>query len=186
MDSEFWNNRYKNNSTGWDLGQVSPPLKDYFDQLESKHLEICIPGCGFGHEALYLHENGFQNVTVLDLVPAALKPIEHTSIKGIVADFFDHHGQYDIIIEQTFFCAIIPQRRDELVKKVHQLLKPNGKWVGVLFNRDFEGGPPFGGSIAEYQERLAPYFHLNVMEPCYNSIAPRAGSEVFFIATKRS
>lgn len=186
MDATFWKDRYVNQTTGWDIGSVSSPLKAYFDQLDHKDMAICIPGCGFGHEANYLHNNGFKNITVLDLVPDALKPLENTAIKGIVGDFFEHEGQYDLVVEQTFYCAIDPIRRDELVTKVHQLLQPNGKWIGVLFNRSFEGGPPFGGSMEEYRKRLSPLFDIKVLEPCYNSIPQRAGSEVFFIATKRS
>jgi hypothetical protein len=30
LDTYFWDNRYKKNDIGWDLGEVSPPLKDYF------------------------------------------------------------------------------------------------------------------------------------------------------------
>jgi len=49
-----------------------------------------------------------------------------------------------------------------------------------LFGIEFEKqGPPFGGSAEEYKELFEPYFRLDRMEPCYNSIAPRNGSELF-------
>jgi methyl halide transferase len=41
----YWNNRYLEENTTWDLGQVSPPLKNYIDQLENKAVSILIPGC---------------------------------------------------------------------------------------------------------------------------------------------
>ena len=44
FNESFWDNKYKTNKTGWDLGQVSPPLKAYFDQLENKDLKILIHG----------------------------------------------------------------------------------------------------------------------------------------------
>ena len=44
LDAEFWENRYRNQETGWDLGTVSPPLKAYIDQLEDKDVAILIPG----------------------------------------------------------------------------------------------------------------------------------------------
>jgi thiopurine S-methyltransferase len=50
-----------------------------------------------------------------------------------------------------------------------------------LFNRDFEGGPPFGGSMIEYQQIFQDVFTSVVIEPCYNSVKPREGSEVFII-----
>ena len=72
LSEEFWDNRYKNNDTGWDLGEVSPPLKAYFDQLTDANLKILIPGGGNSYEAEYLHRLGFKNVYVVDLSETAL------------------------------------------------------------------------------------------------------------------
>ena len=33
LDSNSWNDRYLSNNTGWDVGYITTPLKDYFDQL---------------------------------------------------------------------------------------------------------------------------------------------------------
>jgi len=46
FSEEFWNNKYKKNKTGWDLGEISSPLKAYFDQLTDKSALILIPGGG--------------------------------------------------------------------------------------------------------------------------------------------
>ncbi|MCS7037470.1 MAG: SAM-dependent methyltransferase, partial [Saprospiraceae bacterium] len=56
--------------------------------------------------------------------------------------------------------------------------------AGVLFDRDFEGGPPFGGHAEEYRALFEPLFRIHTLEPCYNSIPPRAGAEVFIILKK--
>ena len=100
----------------------------------------------------------------------------------ITGDFFEHKGQYDLILEQTFFCAIDPALRSCYVTKMHELLKPSGKLVGVLFNRSFDGGPPFGGSKEEYEQLFSKHLHIKKMELCYNSILPRQGAEIFFSA----
>ena len=73
LTKDFWNNRYKNKETGWDIGYVSTPLKNYIDQLENKEIRILIPGCGNGYEAEYLHQKGFNNVFLLDIAPMALQ-----------------------------------------------------------------------------------------------------------------
>ncbi|HIC33088.1 MAG TPA: SAM-dependent methyltransferase, partial [Flavobacteriaceae bacterium] len=73
LSEEFWDNRYKNEDTGWDLGEVSPPLKAYFDQLQDKNLKILIPGGGNSHEAEYLYNQGFTNVFVVDVSKTALE-----------------------------------------------------------------------------------------------------------------
>ena len=58
LTSEVWNDRYQNKDIGWDIGKISTPLKEYFDQLENKDLKIAIPGCGNAYEAEYLRALG--------------------------------------------------------------------------------------------------------------------------------
>ncbi|AFK03531.1 thiopurine S-methyltransferase [Emticicia oligotrophica DSM 17448] len=187
LNDQYWSERYEKSQTGWDLGGVSPALKDYFDQLTDKSLAILIPGCGNAYEALYLLENGFSNITLIDISEVLVRNLSvklHDYIavgkcRVIHQNFFEHAGQYDLIVEQTFFCAIDPSLRGEYVKKMPELLVPQGRLVGLLFDRAFEGGPPFGGSKEEYITLFDPYFTLKTIEKCYNSIPPRAGFEVF-------
>ena len=186
----FWQQRYEQDSIGWDMGQVSPPLKAYIDQLpkSDKDQAILVPGAGNAYEVGYLHEQGFSNITLVDFAPAPIKafaerypdfPAEHL----ICADFFElspEQYQFDWVLEQTFFCAINPARRDEYVQQMSALLKPNGKLIGLLFDKDFgRQEPPFGGTKAEYQQRFAPYFDIDVMEPSDTSHPARQGSELF-------
>lgn len=44
--AEFWQQRYETGSIQWDMGQVSPPLKAYIDQLPAtaKNQAILVPG----------------------------------------------------------------------------------------------------------------------------------------------
>lgn len=192
LNKEYWENRYHNKQTGWDTGSITTPLKDYFDQLEDKNSKILIPGCGNSYEYDYLIRNGFSNVYVLDY---AQQPIEnlkkrlpnslHSHI--ILEDFFEHKEQYDIIIEQTFFCALDPKSRRAYFKKMHTLLKENGKLVGLLFQFPLtESGPPYGGSREEYIALFSEYFEIQTLETAYNSIKPRKGNELFFIFTKKT
>jgi len=186
LNADYWSNRYQMNDTGWDIGYGSTPLVEYLQTITDKQLAVLIPGCGNAYEAEWLLQNGFTNVTVLDISPvltAALKErFKNQPINIITGNFFEHKGQYDLILEQTFFCAIDPALRSSYVTKMHELLKPDGKLVGVLFNRSFEGGPPFGGSKEEYELLFSKHLHIKKMELCYNSIPPRLGAELFFSA----
>ena len=188
--AEFWQQHYEQNSINWDMGQVSPPLKAYIDQLpeSAKTQKILVAGAGNAYEVGYLHEQGFNNVILVDFAPAPIAafakrypnfPAEHL----VCADFFTlspEHYQFDWVLEQTFFCAIDPARRDDYVQQMAELLKPKGKLVGLLFDKDFgRDEPPFGGSADEYRQRFAPYFDIEVMEPCHNSHPARLGSELF-------
>lgn len=186
MDQSFWQSRYDEGTTGWDIGTVSSPLKAYIDQLTDKSIRILIPGCGFGHEAIYLHQQGFNNISVIDLVDDAFQLIRRKApeVHCITGDFFSHSGSYDLILEQTLFCAIDPALRAKYIEHIASLLIPGGKYAGVLFDREFEGGPPFGGNTAEYVEYLQPHFSKFSLEKCYNSIEARKGTEVFVLAVK--
>ena len=183
LNQDFWNSKWEQQQTGWDLQQVAPPLKEYIDTLTDKNAFILIPGCGNAYEAEYLLQLGFKNVTLIDIAPKAVEILESkfkdTPIKVLHQDFFEHQGHYDLILEQTFFCAIPPELRPAYVQKMKALLKPNGILAGLLFNRSFEGGPPFGGSVQEYEVLFQPYCSEFSVTPCLNSIAPRLGTEVF-------
>ncbi|MFO0321917.1 MAG: SAM-dependent methyltransferase [Bacteroidota bacterium] len=185
FDKAYWNNRYLENKFSWDLGSVSPPLKNYFDQLTNKSISILIPGAGNAYEAEYLINSGFINVCILDFADEPLNQFKFRNPKinsnqVICQNFFDHIGQYDLIIEQTFFCALDPLLRKGYAEKIFNLLKPNGKLVGVLFNDFFNGNePPFGGNKEEYLSYFNPLFKVNVFESCYNSVKPRMGRELF-------
>lgn len=190
FDKEYWENKYYENTTGWDVGYASTPLTTYFDQLTNKDLKILIPGGGNCYEAEYLFENGFKNVHVIDI---ALQPLKNLKKRFpnfpedqlINNDFFNHVGSYDLIIEQTFFCALDPKFRKSYSNKMHELLAENGKIIGLLFNFELTNeGPPFGGSIVEYIKLFYENFTIEVLERCYNSIKPRLGKELFFIFEK--
>ncbi len=189
LDTLYWQSRYENNQAGWDLGAASQPIVEYVNQLTNKELKILIPGCGNAHEAEYLFKNGFKNVSVIDIALAPLENFKHRvpdfpNSKLINGDIFDLNLQFDLIIEQTLFCAIDPTLREQYIQKVHQLLEPEGKFVGLLFNREFDAGPPFGGNKEEYMTYFSPYFQRVQMENCHNSVLQRRGTELFFIAEK--
>ena len=191
LDQAYWDAQYKAKATGWDLGTVSPPIQEFIDTIQDKNSAILIPGGGNSYEAEYLLQQGFTNITVIDIAPTLVevlqqKFVNHPAVKIILGDFFEHQGQYDWIIEQTFFCALPPTMRPKYVWKMHQLLAPKGKIVGLLFNRDFEEGPPFGGNKVEYTNLFSEAFTIQKMEVCTNSVAPRANSELFIELEKNT
>jgi SAM-dependent methyltransferase len=191
FDKNYWTTRYQNNETGWDLGAPSTPLKEYIDQLTDKTTTILIPGAGNAYEAEYLFNKGFKNVTVIDISKAPLDNIkkrvpDFPANHLIHDDFFKHEGQYDLILEQTFFCAIAPSLRAAYVEQMNKLLKPTGKLVGVLFTDPLNAThPPFGSSKEEYIAYFTSKFKFNVFEECHNSIKPRAGRELFISFSKK-
>ncbi len=191
LTETFWDNRYKTKVTGWDLGKISTPLKTYFNQLTDKNLKILIPGGGNSYEAEYLNKKGFKNVYVVDLSKTALKNVKKRvpsfpESHLVHNDFFKLSMVFDLIIEQTFFCALHPSLRSDYAKKMAELLTKNGKLVGLFFNVPlYQDHPPFGGNKNEYLGYFKPYFNIEIMDKCYNSNKSREGEELFVKLIKK-
>lgn len=187
FDEKYWTTRWQTADTGWDVGYASTPLKKYITQLTNKKMKILVPGAGNAYEGILLHELGFSSTHIVDISAEPLEKIakNHKKIPApclLHADFFELQGSYDLILEQTFFCAIDPSLRRKYFEKCHSLLKPGGKLVGVLFNDTLNTDhPPFGGKAEEYKALFEDLFDIHVYEPCYNSIKPRDGREWFMI-----
>lgn len=185
LSASFWTERYDAERTGWDIGHTSTPLATFVDQQEDAGMRILIPGCGHAYEAFYLWEKGFRKLTLLDISPRPVARLRAQFAERyqeqpeiLLQDFFDHQATYDLILEQTFFCALPPSARPAYAQKMAELLAPGGQLVGVLFNRRFShDGPPFGGDPEEYAAYFKPYFFFKKWAPCKHSIPPRRGSE---------
>lgn len=190
LTKKYWNQQYLTNSTGWDIGYVSPPIKEYFDQRPDRSGKILVPGAGNGWEVEYLFKSGWHHTFLLDFAPAALQRFskrfpEFPSNNILSEDFFDHKGSYDYIVEQAFFSSIPRDIRSEYAQQMFQLLRPGGKFVGLLFNHEFNFfGPPFGGTEEEYKNLFFNLFNVKHFTIAYNSIRPRKGRELFIILEK--
>jgi SAM-dependent methyltransferase len=190
-DQTYWNTRWEKGETGWDIGYAAPAITAYMSAYPDKNAAILIPGCGNAYEAEWLAQQGFADITLIDIAPKAAEHLNEKfqdipAIKVLCEDFFLHEGKYDVIIEQTFFCAIPPGRRKEYVQKTASLLNSNGKIIGLMFDKNFDhAGPPFGGSKHEYKALFGEFFTIHKMEACYNSISPRAGTEIFIDLQKK-
>ncbi len=191
LSKEFWNERWMTQDTGWDIGYPSPAIVEFVKTITGKDVRILIPGCGNAYEAEYLHKNGFVNVFVVDYASEALRQF-HERVPSfpkthlITSDFFEVNTQpFDFVLEQTFFCALDPLLRKNYVEKMYSLLKPGGVLAGLLFDEDRgTEGPPFGGNKAEYTQLFHEKFEIRQMKACENSIAHRAGREVWIEMVK--
>jgi len=195
LSKEYWQSRYINNQTGWDINFPSPQITTYFkERVFSKEVSILIPGCGNAHEAIELLKMGYTNVHILDIAEEPLNNLRDklqnepyfNCLTFHNIDFFKHTGSYDYIIEQTFFCALDRKLRQLYVSHIANLLKPYGILMGLLFATEFtKEGPPFGGSFKEYEAYFKPYFNFLNFDIAELSIPQRQGNE-FFIEFKKS
>ena len=89
--SEFWEDIYLNQDTGWDLKGVTPVFADIAKDIEPG--KLCIIGCGRGYDALMFSKKGFD-VTAVDFAPSAISALnqliakESVAIKVLLRDIF--------------------------------------------------------------------------------------------------
>ena len=192
--SQFWEDIYLENDTGWDLKGVTP----FFDSISNELIQgkVCILGCGRGYDAIMFAEKGFD-VTAVDFAPTPISELNKLAIQKSVIittvqdDIFSlvekFPDTFDYVIEQTCFCAIDPNRRKEYETLVRTILKPDGKLVGLWFPLDKsqeEGGPPFGTTIYEVKSIFNSGWKIEKEEFPSQSVEPRKGREKLIIFKK--
>ena len=191
---EDWQRHYDEDDLGWDLGHVAPP---FVDLLESNAIFPCktlVPGCGRGHEVIFLAENGFD-LTAVDYSIGAVNHLNSVilerklNIKVLNLDFFEldstHDCLYDLLIEQTFFCAISPSQRPLYAKTVARILKKGGMIAGLFYHTRQEGGPPFNTTRQDIIKHFSGLFELRELTQAKNSAEKRKGKEWLAILIKK-
>ncbi len=181
-----WQKHYETGDMGWDLGQVAPPFVRLWDEKKLVPGTTLIPGCGRGHEVLFLAQNGFQ-VTGVDFSPGAVDALTRSlQEKGLQAevlhqDFFEledqHDSKYDLMLEQTFFCAIHPSQRSRYVETAARILKPNGLLAALFYATGEEGGPPYDTTAADIRHHFSSTFTIEHLEKTPHSIDKRKDKE---------
>ena len=191
---EDWQRHYDEDDLGWDLGHVAPP---FVDLLESNAIFPCktlVPGCGRGHEVIFFGENGFD-VTAVDYSIGAVNHLNSVilerklNIRVLNLDFFEldstHDCLYDLLIEQTFFCAISPSQRPLYVETVARILQKGGMIAGLFYHTEKEGGPPFNTTRQDIIKHFSGLFEIRELTQAKNSAEKRKGKEWLAILIKK-
>ena len=182
-DYKFWDQCYKDNNIGWDLGRVTPVFKKWSDNLKKKS-KILVPGAGNGYDPLYFSNSG-HDVTAVDFSNTAVKHMKKRAKKNKVSlniieyNYFNllnlYRNEFDYIIEYTFFCAIDPLNRSKYIDVSHKLLKDNGTLIGLflpLNKQTSDGGPPFAVREKEIEAIFSKKFDM--IDSCYHSLSIEA------------
>jgi len=142
-----------------------------------KRPKALVPGCGRGYDVLLFASHGY-NAYGLDASQTAIaacnalekdqgddpsKYPAQTSRgerKFLYADFFKddflaqtNGGNFDVIYDYTFLCALPPELRPKWASRMSELLAPDGRLVCLEFplaKPPASGGPPHGLSSELY------------------------------------
>lgn len=193
-ESSFWSNIYQTEQPGWEQGQESVALPAVLPQLKLNKSRVLVMGCGSGHDAAYFVRLGHM-VTAVDFSDEAITrtrtnygTLENLTI--LKADAFnlppEMDGRFDLIFEHTCYCAISPDRRNDLVNVWKRALVPKGDLLGVFFVNEKRNGPPFGGSEWELRERLKSSFDFLFWTRWRLSQEKRKSKELVVYAKKKN
>lgn len=187
-DKTFWNQRYLDKNTGWDLGHPAPPFVRLVEKGEfGPPGRVLIPGAGRSHEGVYLASRGYD-VTCVDFAPQAVSEAKEAArqagvkITVLEEDFFRldtrRTGTFDYLVEHTCFCAIDPSLREAYVEKAYELLSPGGILIGLFYAHGREGGPPWTTTEEEVRTLFKKRFDLLSLGVTDWSVESRKGEEL--------
>ena len=187
-DKTFWNQRYLDKNTRWDLGHPAPPFVRLVEKGEfGPPGRVLIPGAGRSHEGVYLASRGYD-VTCVDFAPQAVSEAKEAArqagvkITVLEEDFFRldtrRTGTFDYLVEHTCFCAIDPSLREAYVEKAYELLSPGGLLIGLFYAHGREGGPPWTTTEEEVRTLFKKRFDLLSLGVTDWSVESRKGEEL--------
>jgi len=193
--AEFWNQRYLDNNTKWDLGYPTPILTHYLENNKVSG-KACVLGCGNGHDVMELSKYDFD-IYAVDFALEAIENLrkkltDKKRVELLEEDIFNlptlYSNYFNFVYEYTCYCAIDPNRREDYFDMVYKVLKVGGLLFGIFIPLDKEiyneGGPPFGVSIKEVMTLTHNKFKVIVNTFSDYSIEPRAGREKLIILEK--
>lgn len=156
MNLDDWQGRYDAGQTGWDRGAASPALYHWLQGDLMPPATVLVPGCGRGHEVVELASRGFD-VTAVDIARTPVRELTNRlSSSRLVAEVLREdvlrltaNKPFDVVYEQTFLCALDPQRWRDYERLLASWLRPEGKLLALFMQTDGRDGPPFHCGLAE-------------------------------------
>ena len=151
-DLDFWRKKYQEDHTPWDLGETSSPVRYLVDNHFPPTGKVLIPGCGRGHEAVYLARRGYS-VTAVDYAPEALDYLRQEADdqgasveilqQDILAPSTALERRFDVLLEQTCLGALHPDQWQDYERMAFRTLRKGGQLMGVFMEVAVENPPPF-------------------------------------------
>lgn len=190
---QYWSQKFlQEEPPGFELNHHHPYLETAISTLKLPKSRIAVLGCGSGNDAAYLAKQG-HIVTGFDFSKEAIhlarqKYHESDNLKFIHKNVFEleksYNQYFDIVFDHTFYCALSPEKRTQIVNLWHLLLQEQGKLMGIFFSRFKPNGPPFGGSEYELEQQIQKKFKALYWNRILVAPENRMATEFFVYAQK--
>ena len=195
---DFWEGRYQEGRTGWDLGGPTPVFARLLEQPGAPLPPgaILVVGCGKGHDVLLFARHGFDALGV-DFAPSAVETgTAAARSAGLAerarfeqADIFDlpqrYPAHFDYVLERACYCAIDPEDRRRYVDAMAAVLKPGGRLIGQFFlGPQARPGPPFATTLGEIRDFFGAAFEVERLDEPQTE-GPLPGADLLVILRRR-
>jgi SAM-dependent methyltransferase len=137
----------------WDRGAPRELLVEWASarDLDGGGLGACVVGMGFGADAEYLSERGFE-VTAFDVAPTAVRGARErhpgSSVDYVVADLLDPPRAWVEAFALVVDCLTVQSLPDSVrpaaISNVSALVAPRGTLLVIAARRDAADGPVDG------------------------------------------
>ncbi len=167
----IWEERYQNESFGWDAGTFTPGLQEWCDSQTEVFSNVAAVGVGTGYDLVPLSKVA-KHLFGIDFAQTAknrflelVKPSLNTNAKTeyLLENFFEYspNQPFDLIWDYTFLCAIDPSERQAWAETMARLIKSGGTLLALIFPVVEKGdGPPFAVMPHAIHALLADDFEL--------------------------
>jgi len=190
-EPDFWQDKYELDDTPWDTGTTTPEIIKSINHSINK--KICILGCGYSKDAIYLSEKGHKVFAVdfasspIDYLYKLKKENHINNLFPVKENIFNlslkYSNFFDIVIEYTCFCAIPKNKRKNYIDVVSSILYKKAVCLALFFPTKKptkeSSGPPFHVNIDTVLPMFEEKFKIINFNPNPDSIKPRIGNEVF-------
>jgi len=214
-ESRYWDSRWQEGQTGWDLGGPHPLLGDLIGRATAFGLaadaRIFIPGCGRAHDGIWLVRHGYR-VVAADFAPRAVAAARQNaadlvasgSLKASDAAHMTFRvedaatcpeadqGGFQGVFDRAMFCALRPELRGAYIEALAARLQKHGLFMSLLFSdiaptpqKPKGSGPPFEVTESAVSDQLSPWFERVVFETRRDGATDQRILSEFFTIWKR-
>ena len=188
MQSDFWQQRWKESHIGFHEGQVNRHLEAHWSRLSPLADEmVFVPLCGKAIDLAWLRKRGHRVLgvelssiacrgffTEREIEPAvtetgAFVHFAHDGIDLLCGDFFDlqrgHLREASLFYDRAALIALPPDARMRYGAHLGEIMGPDGR--GLLIALDYPSqafdGPPFAVSDTEIRRHLGMQFDVECL-----------------------
>ena len=144
---EYWDDRYTKDSDQFDWYQRYAGLKDILKPHINTNHAILNIGCGSSRLSEEMHDDGYQNITNIDISSVVIKQMtekykeKYSTLKFAVMDAKKlefPEGSFDVIIDKGTLDSILcgdnaAQNAELILSEIHKVLAPLGVYICISY-----------------------------------------------------